>query len=246
MELEAKKRHIRFFTALASMKSKWDIYTDEDDFLEIAYPIWREIGNIASEDNNFEVKVPTDGIVQLPDNCEFVSSVKTFAFRDVDGFNESGNAYSYNSNGILLDVSPNKSNLSQQSAAGASENYNSGDDVNWTNGNGFIRVTSGNMVDKSVHIYYKSIYTDEDGLPFLDDKELKALTYNVALVLAERDLFRKIPGADVQVKYLKPLADVHMAAAKIPEKISDDALNRVLDAKIKRNFKTLGNPLNFN
>jgi len=245
MELEAKKRHIPFLTAQANI-AKWELYVEVDDFVELAYPIWRSIGNIATEDHNFTATVPEDGIIQLPDGCEFVKTVNTTAFINIDGEDVSGYNYHTTSAGRMSHVSPDKSLISGSSSSKKSENDTNGESVNWTHENGVIRITSPELVGEAVKVVYKAISVDSDGLPFLNDKELDALTYNVALVLAEQDLFKKLPGADTLVKYLKGDAERKLAAAKVPEKISDDALNRALDLQMSRNFKSFGKDLKFN
>lgn len=240
MELEAKKRDIPFLTAMASLKSKWDLYVEEEDYIELAYPIWRSIGNIATDNHSFSVTVPIDGVIQIPVGCEFIKSVSTTTFKSSNG--ESNSAYNtrHNSGGEYSEVTPDKSSLSHTSAAKQSEDYTNGERVNWTNEGDVIRITSPNMVNQKVSIIYKGIAVDTDGLPLLNDKELEAVLYNVAVILAERDLFRKVPGAVDLVKYLKPEANRTLAAAKIPEKITDDALDKALDIKTSRDFKRFG------
>jgi hypothetical protein len=246
MELESKKRHIPFMTGAANVKSKWDLYVEEDDYIELAYPIWRSIGNIATRKHYKKVTVPQDGVIQLPDGCEFVESVSTVAFRNVEGVDAWSHRQQHNSNKSIPDVTPDQSRVSPSMAIRQSETYTNGVAVNWELDDGIIRITSAKeLANKEVMIVYKSIPLDSDGLPLLNDKELNAITFNVALVLAERDLFRKIPGADKLVSYLEPRATSSLAAAKIPENISDDALNKALDIKVSRDFKTYGTRFNF-
>jgi len=244
MELEAKKRHIPFLTAQANI-AKWNLYVEVDDFVELAYPIWRSIGNIATEDHYFDTTVPEDGIIQLPDGCEFVKTVTTKNFLNVDGEDVSGYDYGTTSAGRRNHVTPDKNVISGSTSSKTSEAVDNGQSVNWTHEDGVIRITSVDMVNNTVRVVYKAISVDSDGLPLLNDKELDALTYNVALVLAEQDLFRKVPGSGDLVKYLGPKAEMKLAAAKIPEKISDDALNKALDIQTSRDFKTFGRDLKF-
>lgn len=245
MELEAKKRHIPFLTAMANIKTRWDLYIEIDDFLELAYPIWRSIGNIATEDHTLEAIVPADGIIQLPDGCEFVEGVTTTEFRNIDGADIWSLNRRTDSSGSNPHINVDKKRASPSTAAGLPEDYTNGDFVNWTLGDGFLRVTSKELVDLKVTIKYTAIDVDSDGLPLLNDKELDALTYNVALRDSEKALFRKIPGSIQLVEYLKPEATRTLAAAKVPEKISSDVLDRAMDIKVSRDFKTFGTRMNF-
>ncbi len=245
MELEAKRRHLPFFTGMAQLKQKWDIYVSTEDYLEIAYPIWRTLGNIATERQTISAEVPSDGIIQLPVSCEFVKSVTTTDLINEDGTTNDPYDFTNSSAGKVANTSPDKSVLSKTSNAGISADYSPGHDVNWNLGDGVINITSPEMEGRTVRILYEFISTDDDGLPLLNDKELEAILFNVALVLSERDLFRKVPGADKVVAYLKPEAVRTLVAAKIPEQISDAVLNKALDIQTSRGFKTHGDKLNF-
>ncbi len=245
MELEAKKRNLTFLTAMSGLYSMWKIYVDEKDFIELAYPIWRSIGNIATIEHSFLATVPEDGVIQLPDGCEFVVDVTSSEYRNVLGEDNSELSYYTSSRGQESEMTPDKHELSATSASKQRENYDYGERVNFDLGDGYIRITSSLLVDYDVTIVYKAIDTDEDGLPLLNDKEVTALTYNVALILAQRDLFAKIQGAADTIKMLQPLAERALVAAKMPETISDAALDKVLDIKTNRDFKQFGSTMKF-
>jgi hypothetical protein len=243
--MEAKKRHLPFLTGMASIHSRWGLYFEQDEYIEIAYPIWRSLGNIATEPHRFIETVPQDGVLLLPSGCEFVNSVSTIAFRDEEGMDRSSTKRSFSSSGASKAVRPDKSRLSITSAINLPEGYIEGDSVDWVLEEGVIRVTSKHMVDSTVLVRYAAIAVDEDGLPLLNDKELEALKYNVALARVEQDLFKKIPGADKLVAYIKPEAIRTLAAAKIPEKITDDTLDEALNIKTSLGFKSFGDKYYF-
>ncbi len=58
------------------LKRLFKIDQHEDDYLEDAYMIWRDIGNIARSTHAFKGKV-VDGKIALPCNFEFMEAVST-------------------------------------------------------------------------------------------------------------------------------------------------------------------------
>ena len=75
MERDTKKRHLPFLTAHAKARQLYALDMNRDDFVEMAYDVWRDIGNIATKLTRYFVKVPNDYIVELPSQCEFIDSV---------------------------------------------------------------------------------------------------------------------------------------------------------------------------
>ena len=57
------------------LETLFGIDMQEDDYVEMAYGVWRDIGNIATSLHAIDAVTDTDGYVELPCNCEFVESV---------------------------------------------------------------------------------------------------------------------------------------------------------------------------
>ena len=64
-----------FMYGLFLLKDLFDIEIHEDDYLEKAYNIWRDIGNIATATHAFRFEVSDDAEVILPCNVEFIEVV---------------------------------------------------------------------------------------------------------------------------------------------------------------------------
>lgn len=240
-ELEPKSNQLPFQTARARLQSRYQIVLETDDFIERGYYIWRDIGNIATEDSIFTVDVPSDGVVELPSNCEFVESV--VAHSDVMPatiYNTTVSKYGMDSAGKRHDVRPNKATTSIEDSVRASKKYSYGVSVNYTTGKGFIQITSPSMFNRPITVRYSSIAKDEEGLPLLNDKEVHAIAANLALQEGEKKLFQGMKGADILVQYLKPEADRLLQAAKTPERITDDELDKALDIKVSWDRKVYG------
>jgi hypothetical protein len=96
------------------------------------------------------------------------------------------------------------------------------------------------MYNKLVTVKYAAIEKDDEGLPFLNEKEVHAIAANLALQEAEKKLFQGMKGADVLVEYLKNESDRLHQAAKTPEYINDDEIDKMLDIKTTWDRKVYG------
>jgi len=242
MELGAKKNHLPFKTAKARLKSRYGITISEDDFIEKAYYIWREIGNIATDAKFYSVTVPQDLIIYLPKDCEFVNSVTSGSMSDAMG---NSGTITMNSGGRVMEVRPSAGMLTNDYESRVNNLHPEGESVNYIIGDGFIKLTTQDFFGRVVAIQYDAISIDEDGLPLLNDKEVEAISANLALQQAQIEMFKRVQGADKLYAMLQPEAVRLMVAAKTPEKISDEALDRMLDIKVSWDRKTFGNRYKF-
>lgn len=244
MENTPRSNQLPFQTARARLASRYGLSLDTDDYIERAYYVWRDIGNIALAQRTFDVIVPADGIVTLPSDCEFIESAVT---RDVipgTPRNTTDGKYDMNSGGYRHDVRPDKEVTSAEDSVRASTNYSYGITVNFEIGDGYIHVTSSTMANRPITIRYSAISVGTDGLPLLNDKEVNAIAGNLALQEAERELFKGIKGAEIKVQYLKQESDRLFQAAKTPERINDNELDKVLDIKVSWDRKVYGRRYN--
>ncbi len=242
--MEAKAKTLPFLTSRARVVSRYGINIDKDDFIERAYYIWRDLGGVATVNKRFTIATPADRVVELPSDCEYIRAVTTDEVMPNTIENTSKGSYRYDSSGVRREVSPDIANLSSKSSVGTSKNYQWGATVDYTIGDGFIELTSATMINRPVTIQYQAIATDADELPLLNDKEVNAIAANMALQEGEKSLFQGKKGSDVLVQYLKMEADRLFQAAKIPEKLTDDGLDKVLDAKTSWNRKVYGHRFN--
>lgn len=245
MELQAKARHLPFMTASARLNDRFHITYNDDVFIEKAYDIWRSIGNIAQELKEATVLVSSDLVVTLPQDCEFIRSLTTMDFQDNRNFDGSYGDYSYSPKGRGPEVRPDESMVSVEANVRTSIANVPGERISYETYPGYLKIKSLFMAGQSATLIYNTVCKDEDGLPLLNDLELEAIVLNLALREAEMGLFRKDPGADKIVMYLSPLAEKALCAAKADEKISDDALDAMLDVKTSWNRKVHNSKMNF-
>ena len=242
MEREAKKRNLPFLTAKIKSTQLYALDMKEDDFIETAYDVWRSIGNIATVMNTYFVQVPSDFIIELPSAAEFIESVTIVnELGVIDSFDSGGskdrNVFAFQERSNLPGIQESLSKTN-------------GKDTNYIMmSNNSIKFTSADAVNRDVKIVYKSLDLDPDGLPFLNDKEVAA----IAAEVAKRDLVRKgFMGVGMKDKsaltllqYITAEADRLMTAAKMDEKITHDAINKLMDINSSWDRKQYGQRFNF-
>ena len=75
MERIAKQRSLPFMTAKIKAQQLYALDMKDDDFIEMAYDVWRSIGNIAPQITRYFTTIPDDFIIELPRDLEFIKTV---------------------------------------------------------------------------------------------------------------------------------------------------------------------------
>lgn len=244
MEKQTKKRHLPFLTSKAKAQQLYAVSMNEDDFIEMAYDIWRSLGNIATKLTRYFIKVPADYIIELPFQCEFIDSVSLVDKLDTMSTFDSGGRKDRHVPSVSVRSNLPGINESVTSTKGMSVNY-------ITVGEHAIKITSTDTFGTDIMIVYRALDLDTDNLPLLNDKEVEA----IAAEVARRDLVRKaFMGVGLKDKshatllqYIVGEATRLMAAAKITENINDDNIDKLLDIKTswdRKQYKRRFNLLN--
>ncbi len=237
MERDTKKRHLPFLTAQAKAAQLYALDMTKDDFIEMAYDIWRDIGNIATKLLTYYITVPEDRIIELPPFCEFIDSV-TAVDRPINtGTIDSGGYKNRQLPAYQVRSNQPTHNQSLTFSAGISVNYITLDDNS-------IEITSSNLLGRELRIVYRAIDSDKEGLPYLNDKEVAAIAAEAAKRNAVRRGFQGVGAKDknqmAMLQYITGEATRLMTAAKIDENINDDALDKLLDIKTTWDRKVFG------
>jgi len=238
MERDAKKRHLSFMTAFAKAKQRYSLDIKTDDFIEMAYDVWRSIGNVATKASRYFIKVPEDSVIELPQNTEFVESVTSVDQRAQMTTFDSGGEKDRHVPAMSVRSNIPEKNQSITTSPGASINYILLD-------NNSIQITSPELINTDIMIVYRTIDLDEDGLPLINDKEVSAIAAEVARRIMMRRLFQGVgPKANnaivTMMQFITAEAERYMAGAKIDEQITDDAIDKMLDIKTNWDRKIFG------
>ena len=227
MERQTKKRHLPFLSSKITASKLYALDMKEDDFIEMAYEVWRDIGNIATSIHRYFTQVPDDFIIELPMQMEFIDSV-TVADSNLN--------LGSNDETIGSDL-----NQSITSSFGRSVNYT-------TLNNNSIQITSPEAKNISVMIVYRAIDVDEDGLPLLNDKESAAIAAEVTKRESVRKGFLGVGFKDkissTMLQYIMTESTRLMTAAKINENMSNDDIDKMLDIQSSWDRKVFGSRFN--
>lgn len=211
--------------AQASLLYKLEITTDE--FEEIGLIAWNKIGNKQTRLYRIRLKIQCPGnYVELPCNCDIIEAV-TYDFED----------WKYTTNDTV--------NGDYQSQF--IENYIEGrklyTDPMYVSGKFAKYERVGDMLyfDKNyghVNILYKGIILDEEGLPYINEKEKDAIACYCAYTIKFRDGWSKnnqsiIQNAQLLEQRWSRLCD----AARVPMYINQNEMNEILNAKTNWNRK---------
>ena len=228
------------------MKEFTGISMSNDDFIEKSYLFYREIGDIATATHAFEAVIEK-GRIDLPCNCEFIESVSTgqilkdeyddlLVFYGVEDLQEA--TIVTNESSFLPDVIEDKRfrrhNLSR------SQLHPRGELIPFEIlGSGCSRYLNFDPRFEGVHIQviYRGILLDEDKNPLITMKQAIAIAYKTAFMVIQKKAFQGDTISMNILSYIKPEAERKMAAAKIPEYLSQNFIDRLLSAKTRHDRK---------
>jgi len=221
----------------------FDIRLHEDDYVERAYNIFRDIGNIATAVHAFEFAVDNSRKVILPCNVEFIEAVSTGTdWSEVSDQNVIlwHSERTINPNNFLPDVinnpSVNKILLNDKHSnlhpKGEFMTY----ELQGTVGHYKLFFPEHYIGSRGVCIY-RGMCVDDDGNPLITRKEAEAIAYKLAFLDTQKRFFMGDPRASGQLEYIKMESGRKMAAAKIPEYITQNEFDRMLSAMTRHDRK---------
>jgi len=223
------------------LKDFFDITIHEDDYVERAYNIWRDIGNIATAIHAFEFEIGESQTVKLPCNVEFIESVSEGSAGECPGnvilyhadWNTDPNRYLADA---ITNPNANKLLIDKQDSRLHPEGEFIPYELHGTVGSYSLHFDATRKGLKGV-VIYRGICVDDDGNPLLNRKEAEAIAYKMAFIDTQKKAFMGDQAAMNRLQYIKPESGRKMAAAKIPEYISQNQWNRMLSAMTRHDRK---------
>jgi hypothetical protein len=236
MDRIAKKNNLNFLTAYQTARNLYHLDMTEDDFIETAYPVWRSIGNIAKTIRRYSSEIPSDLVLELPPDAEFVKTVTIITGRKPSGMYDSGGYKDRNY--------PAKQEVSIDPSLGDSVSSAYGIYANYEVGDGYIKFTSNDVAGQQALVIYEAIDKDDIGLPLLNDLEVAAIAAEVTRIDTVRQSFQGVTTKQQMLEYITNEARRLMTAAKMDENMSDDGLNKILDQKVSWDRKVYNRRMN--
>lgn len=167
-----------FHYSLSLLSTLYGITLPEEEFEEIALVGWTLIGNKRAKLYNYSVCLnPCDSEIQLPCNCDLIESVTT-DFEDFQHVDNDSPDERYGSFDTEQYIERYKHFQEPLYAKGKFVNYE--------------RVGNTLYIGKShnrgrIHILYRGLVLDDDGLPEITDKEAMALATYCAWITKFKD-----------------------------------------------------------
>jgi hypothetical protein len=219
------------------LKDLYDIDIQPDDYLERAYNVFRAIGNIATGVYTYNFTIDDTLKVQLPCNLEFIESVSTDENQLMKG--EELLLYTSNENispnAYLADITNNES-LRRINIPQSSNLHPTGRFLPYNLGGKNLIFSPEQSGTRGICIY-RGILVDDHDNPLLFRKEAEAIAAQLAFIDTQKKMFMRDPSAAGILGYIKPEAARLMAAAKIPEYVTQNQWDRVLAAKTRHDRK---------
>lgn len=211
-----------FNAAYGLADSLYGVTVTENDFEDIAFNGWLQIGNKHTRLYRYIGNVEHGQLI-LPCNVDVIESVHV-PLPDAQ-------LTSNQSDLTFIDSLWTESYI---------DFWKHGEDPYWTRGK-LVKYDEGNGVlyfkkdYKNVMVVYHGILVDEEnGLPLLNDKELNAVAAYIAYVSIYKEGIRKRDGNLIQLSQTIKADWLRLCnAARIPEHFSQNDMDRILDVKVR-------------
>lgn len=222
---------MNFRYALTLAQTLYDVEGDSDNLIDIGLVAHNFIGNKFTQLHKETLDVNCeDGSIQLPCGVDMIEAVTYCGMEDwnyTDNIKPNGDISSlYTENYI------------ESRKAFLDPHYISGKFVKYRKVGDKLYVNKG--LGK-VNILYHSLILDEDGLPAINDKEAIAIAEYIAYVTKYKEAIRTNNQNVLRMaQELKQQWLFHCDAARVPEHVSQNEMDQILNALTAAGWKTHG------
>lgn len=231
MENKSKYPEYTFFHAKAMMDNLYDLAIQEDDFIEKAFMVWQDIGNKFSNAHVIIGTVGPDNKLELPNNVDYIQAV-TWP-RNFQNYNFS-NVLVFLNGSLLY----NKSNIEWDSYKYDSSLMSRyGDYITFRLEDGYITFDSADFAGKDVAVLYHGLIVDNECNPKLYYTDVKAIAYNVAYMIMRGRVMQGDKNLAAMLQLIKQEADYSLTEARMPQIITDNEWDQILNIKTSFNRK---------
>ena len=221
--------NFKYAISLAQMLYDIDI-NDMDTLIEIGLVAYGFIGNKNTELKAEIVNVNKNGLVKLP--CK-VDLLEALTYPTVEDWNYTSNVKNFgdfNSFNVEQYIERSKQSIDPL--------YISGHYVKYRREGDYIYV---NEPIEQVCVLYHTEQLDEDDLPLINDKEAIAIADYIAYTAKYKEALRSNNSAVFQMaQTIKKQWMIHCDAARVPEYVSQNEVNDLLDVMASHNRKVYG------
>lgn len=209
----------------------YGVTPNESSFEDLAMEAWSRIGTKHTRLYRF-IDNAVDGRLKLPCNVDVIESVH-IPVPDAQMTNSLSDNY-WTDNVWIESYIDHRKKL---------------EDPYWTRGK-LVKYDEGNnelFFSRSyprVMVVYHGIFADEDGLPLVNEKELRAIAAFVAYTSLYKESIKKRDGNLMKLAQIVKEDWLRLCnAARVKEHLSQNDMDRILDAKTSWNRKSYGRSL---
>lgn len=237
---------LNILSAYPMMIRKYGVKMQEDDFLEEALLAFKEINSIPVKKYYYieklsptlRIQVPCNlhkiiSVTASPMNVEDYASLEPYKKRNQESDTEFKNVVYSNS-----DMKTYHFNDDKFTGVGSYINYQWEDSET-------ILIDDTRLEGLEISIVYEGMVTDNDGLPMITRKHAQAIAAKLALSYMTRKMFEGEQGAMNVLPFIQQEASRLVQAAAIPEAITDNDLDRLLDVQTSWDRKRYNRPFKF-
>lgn len=210
------------YTALAMIDDLFGLDIEQSRFEEWAMIAIQKIGT-NTELVKIQGTVEEGGVVELPCRAKIIKAVTSdlSVYSQWEGINVGAD-----------DMKVTDRHGSTFKDGSISGGLPKGNYVNFTPVSRTRLKVDDSLVGSYVYVLVYTSIEDEKGWPMFTQKQVEAIAYYVAYLYVQREAFRgiKLP---VDLNWIKAEAGFKIGASKIPDYISDNAMNQILDAKTR-------------
>lgn len=234
-------------TGLANLKTKYGIHVDEFDYIDIAVDTLRDIRNYGTTEYYAIVTTDKNGDIPAPCNFDTIDAVtalkqglKQFKTRvEYKMLNNYGNDSFYTARNISDTL--------------GWDNFRHGL-TGIVNRDGYISyqlkdsktiMLGEEHANKTIIVAFTGISVDEEGYPLINRKQANALAVVAGKFYTIKKGLRGDPKVMNMIEYFTAESARLVQAASIPENITDNELEELMNAKVSFNRKTFGRPTKY-
>lgn len=218
-------------SAYGLCESLYGVIPDEESFEDLAMEAWGRIGSKHTRLYRFIGNV-SDGKLQLPCNVDEIESVH-IPVPDAQMTNSLSDNY-WADNVWIESYIDHRKKL---------------EDPYWTRGK-LVKYDEGNNElyfsrnYPRVMVVYHGVFADDDGLPLVNEKELRAIAAFVAYTSLYKESIKKRDGNLMKLAQVVNGDWLRLCnAARVKERLNQNDMDRILDAKTSWNRKSYGHSL---
>lgn len=216
-----------FYSIISYANLMYGLDMNENDAIDIGLVAWNRIGNKQCRLYRYRAKIDKETLsVDLPCNCVFVEAV-TYDYEDWKYTSNDTVNGDYQSQFIENYIESRKMYNNAFYISGKYAKYQQvGDTLYFEKDYGYV------------NILYKGVEVDDDELPYLTRKEVEAIACFCAYVDKHKQAMRSHQQIFFQEAQLLNQEWVRLCdAARVPEQLNQNDMNKILDAKTNFNRK---------